>query len=543
MQPPRAGVAALFLLAAPFLGFFGVRAWLEHAAPADSRPLLASAAEPSNRIPEPDPRPPDAALKPRPPRFGMNVSAVVDWSREWAFVDVFKCSRPWTELGPKPLRFDPRGWPRLNPGQSVETLMVREIDGHYPAGQYICTWKGTGQLDLSRFDVRRTIDRTDHRLEIDVKPADGGLLLAINRSDLDDPIRDIHVWMPGFENSGIPQHPLFLERLKGFGVIRFMAWQNTVDSSIRTWDQRSQVDDARYVTAPGTAGVPIEIMVDLSNRLKSAPWFSMPHMADDDYVRKFARLVKEKLAPDLPVYVEYSNEVWNWGFSETRFAHDEGKRLRLGSPEVFRYYAQRSLEIFRIWEEEFGGRERLVRVLATQAVNLWGSEQMLTWKDAYKHADVLAIAPYFGHEFGDPKTADQVREMTVDQLLDNLAVEVDSTNKEVIQKQSRLAKKFGLDLIAYEGGPHLAGVQGAENDQKLTALFVAANRHPRMYDLQRRHLENWFANGGGLYAAFAYVSAPSKWGSWGLLEYQDQPLDQAPKMRAVLDVMKLGESK
>jgi len=42
---------------------------------------------------------------------------------------------------------------------------------------------------------------------------------------------------------------------------------------------------------------------------------------------------------------------------------------------------------------------------------------------------------------------------------------------------------------------------------------------------------------------FAYVSAPNKWGSWGLLEYQDQPLDQAPKMRAILDLMKLASNK
>jgi hypothetical protein len=266
-------------------------------------------------------------------------------------------------------------------------------------------------------------------------------------------------------------------------------------------------------------------------------------LADDNYVRQFARLVRDRLAPEQKAYIEYSNEVWNWGFSETRFAFDEGKRLGLGSPELFRYYAQRSLEIFRIWEEEFGGPHRLVRVLASQAVNVWGTEQMLLWKDAHKHADALAIAPYFGYTYGDPQTVDQVSRMTVDQMFTNLTVEVDGPNREVIQKQARLAKKYGLDLIAYEGGPHLAGFGGAENDRKLTELFIAANRDPRMYDLQRRHLEHWFEAGGGLYAVFAYVSAPNKWGSWGLLEYQDQPLDQAPKMRAILDLMKLASNK
>jgi hypothetical protein len=537
MRAPPILLVILLLAIAPFAGYFGLRAWLNRPAHPSSVNIPP---KPDTRDPIPETRYPEPAPSRRSASFGMNLSAVVDWSREWAFVDVFKSSRPWNERGPKPFEFDPHGYPRLKADQSVETVMVREIDGHYPSGLYVCTWAGAGQLDLSKFDIKRVVDRQSQRIEIEVKPGNEGLVLAINSSSPVDPIHEIHVAMPGFEKAESPFHPLFVERLNGFGVIRFMAWQNTVNSPIHTWDERSHLDDARYTNA---AGVPIEIMIDLANKLHAAPWFSMPHLADDNYVRQFARLVRDRLAPEQKAYIEYSNEVWNWGFSETRFAFDEGKRLGLGSPELFRYYAQRSLEIFRIWEEEFGGPHRLVRVLASQAVNVWGTEQMLLWKDAHKHADALAIAPYFGYTYGDPQTVDQVSRMTVDQMFTNLTVEVDGPNREVIQKQARLAKKYGLDLIAYEGGPHLAGFGGAENDRKLTELFIAANRDPRMYDLQRRHLKHWFEAGGGLYAVFAYVSAPNKWGSWGLLEYQDQPLDQAPKMRAILDLMKLASNK
>lgn len=101
-----------------------------------------------------------------------------------------------------------------------------------------------------------------------------------------------------------------------------------------------------------------------------------------------------------------------------------------------------------------------------------------------------------------------------------------------------LSREYRLELVAYEGGQHLVGYQGAENLQPLTDLFIAANRHPRMYDLSRRHLNRWFAEGGGLYVGFLYVAAPSQWGSWGVLEYQDQPAEQARKYRAMLDVLK-----
>ena len=73
------------------------------------------------------------------------------------------------------------------------------------------------------------------------------------------------------------------------------------------------------------------------------------------------------------------------------------------------------------------------------------------------------------------------------------------------------------------------------NDKALIKLFHDANRHPRMYDVTRKHLKNWADAGGDLYVLFAYVAAPSKWGSWGLLEYQDQPVAEAPKYRAFLD--------
>jgi hypothetical protein len=92
-------------------------------------------------------------------------------------------------------------------------------------------------------------------------------------------------------------------------------------------------------------------------------------------------------------------------------------------------------------------------------------------------------------------------------------------------------------LIAYEGGQHLAGVLEATNNKAMVALFTTANRSPRMYALTTRHLEHWFAEGGGLYVAFNYVYAPTKYGSWGLLEYQDQPLRDAPKYRAILDML------
>ena len=71
-------------------------------------------------------------------------------------------------------------------------------------------------------------------------------------------------------------------------------------------------------------------------------------------------MVKEQLDPERKVYVEYSNEVWNSLFPQTRYSWEKAKELGLGPKERpweggGMYYAQRSVEIFKIWEEVFGG--------------------------------------------------------------------------------------------------------------------------------------------------------------------------------------------
>lgn len=495
--------------------------------------LLAVRVASYSRRPESEKRP--TARPGAGPRIGMNLEALVDWSREWALVDVFKASREWMGQGGQNLLTDPRGYPVLSDKQTTSTLMVRELDGHYPKGMYVATYEGKGKVEMQRWDVTQVVKQQPGRIEAAVFPANGGIQLDIPESDPKDPVRNLHVWMPGFEGAKSPFHPLFVERLKPFQVLRFMTWQKTNNSPLKTWAEQPKLEDARYSTE---RGAPVELLVELANTTKTHPWFCIPHEADDDYVRQFARVVKEKLDPSLKAYVEYSNEVWNYGFSQTGWAQRRGAALGLGDPELLRFYAQRSVEVFKIWEEVFGGRERLVRVLATQFVNPWASEQVLTWKKAHEHADALAIAPYFGYEFGNPKTAAKVAGMTTGQLLDALEEEVDGKNREGIRKQAEVAQKYGLELIAYEGGQHLAGTGGAENNEALTRLFIAANRHPRMHDLYRRHLAHWYAAGGGLYVVFSNVGAPSKWGSWGVLEYQDQPVEEAPKYRAVTNFIR-----
>jgi hypothetical protein len=343
--------------------------------------------------------------------------------------------------------------------------------------------------------------------------------------------------MPGFAKTylGNPWHPKFLERWRGVACLRFMDFMRTNNSTVSAWTDRAKLDDATFAAK----GVPVELLIDLANRLKSDPWFCMPHQADDDYVRNFAVLVKKELAEGLLPHLEYSNEVWNSMFKQHAYAAEQGKKLDFAEKTweaAWRYTAYRSIQIFHIWEKVYGDRKRFVRVLASQAANAQVSKEILAFRDAYKQADVLAIAPYLSFNVG-PKSkpsAEEVADWTVDQVLDHLEKRSLPESTRWIRDSKAVAAKFGVKLVAYEGGQHMVRVQGAENNAALTKLLLAVNADPRLATIYGNYLDAWKKEGGDLFCHFSSVDKWSKWGSWGCLQYFDEDPAKAPKFTAIM---------
>ncbi|OAI53148.1 hypothetical protein AYO47_00990 [Planctomyces sp. SCGC AG-212-M04] len=482
---------------------------------------------------------------PATPRLGMNLSGIADWSTELPFANVFHCSRPWISqkkgqawgTGPA-LEIDERGWvKRLEPDCWAETVLLT-VNGHYPHGKYTVLYDGKGTLEPAQ--AGKLVERAPGRLIVDVDPKNGGdsFFLRLKETDPADPVKNIRVLMPGVSEEAEkanPWNPAFLKLWQGMACIRFMDQMDTNNSKVKTWDDRPRVDDATF----SKHGVPVELLCDLANRLGSDAWFCMPHMADDDHVRRFAEVVRNRVDPKRKVYIEYSNEVWNGGFGQHRYAAEKGKDLKLAEKDweaAWRYTALRSMEVFKIWEEVFGGRDRLVRVLPSQAANPYISEQITGFRDAARHADALAIAPYLSFIIG-PKSkppADEVATWTVDQVLDHIETKSLPESTKWIAAHKKIADKHGLALIAYEGGQHLVGIQGAENNDTLTKLFHAANAHPRMGQIYDRYFEAWEKEGGGLFAYFSSVGNWSKWGSWGLIQNLDEDPEKSPKWQATM---------
>lgn len=475
--------------------------------------------------------------------MGINLTSVCYWSTEHPFMDIFKTSQPWrSQRKGAPygkggiLDLDSKGWVQsLQPGQWADALLCR-CGGHYPAGEYICLYDGEGVLDFA-FDatVKR---RKKGRIVLNVSPSGSGILVRLLKTNPQNPISNIRIIRSEFENKFEQQifQADFLKRWRGFEVIRFMDWMRTNNSIVETWSQRPTQD---MQTQGSDRGVALEYMILLANQLKADPWFCMPHEADHEYIAQFARMVKEKLNPDLKVYVEYSNEVWNYQFKQAHYAARVGQGMHLGDTlheAGLYFYAKRATEIFQIWVDVFGSADRLVRVLSAQNTNPWTSKKILSFKNAYRYADALAIAPYFGSSLGKPENQNKTCGMNIDQVLNECRKSIKRQHAKV-REHAALAKTHHLNLIAYEGGQHLAGKGGTENNPRLTALFLDVNRDPKMKALYLQDLNAWKQAGGGLFNAFSSMTSYGKWGSWGLLEHENQNPATAPKYQAVLEFM------
>ena len=496
---------------------------------------------------DPSPAQSQPNASPTSAQLGINLAGPKDWATELPFVDVFRTSRPWISQregagwgqGPE-LDVDDFGWVKeLQPGCYAESMLCTISGGHYPSGIYTVLYEGEGDLEFGKGP--RVVEATPGRIRIAVDSAQGGFSLQIRKTNPNNYIRNIHVIMPGFEKTWRqnPFHPVFIARWRGMACFRFMDWMHTNHSEIAAWEDRPTLRHATF----SKHGVALEWMIELCNRTHVDPWFCMPHLADDDFIRSFATMVKERLDPTLKIYVEYSNEVWNGQFEQSRYAGRQGVKLGLAPEDKpweagWHFTAVRSLQIFDIWEDVFRGHDRLIRVLPTQSANPRVSEAILSFRQAASHADALAVAPYMPFSVGRGKRkdlAEQMDDWNVDQLLDFFEETAFQESLDRMNQNKEVADKYGLSLIAYEGGQHMAAfVNDRDRIESLTETMQQANRHPRMGDLYRRYFDHWKSIGGGTFAVFSSISRWSNHGAWGLAEFYDSQPAEYSKLEAVL---------
>ena len=499
------------------------------------------------------------------PTVSFNLTGVSDYSTQMPFLDIAKTMRPW--IGHEAGKWggmsvdeleaggylDANGWVTEIPEGLDSVGSIWAWGGQDPvesrAGVYVMTYEGEGDIEI-RGKVK-VLSQEDGKIVFE-NLTGGTMSFKISETDpsgTGEYIRDISVVREehlALHEAGAIFNPDWIDLVADSREFRFMNWMETNNSDVTSWEDRSQLSSATWGAG---VPVPVEVMVRLANEAGVDPWFTMPHMADDDYVRQFAEYVRDNLDPNLTARVEYSNEIWNFAFEQTHWMQDQAASEwgDTSGPAYLDYQIMRATQVGLIWEDAFSqteGAPSLINVLGVQKGSEWASERLLTaaaWQendpDGFVEPatvfDEIATTTYFGDKIVTNETTRleliaAIEDPDVDAnawLTEKL---MDPDQKSSIptlmtgwQKVKGVADSFGLDMVAYEGGQHVHhsfAVKGLTDEQTaaLTEFLTDYVRSPEMAMLYEEMWNAWAQISDGAFMQFGDVGAPSKYGSWAL---------------------------
>jgi len=423
----------------------------------------------------------------------------------------------------------------------------------------------------------------------------------------------------------------FARALKLYDHLRWMgvtgtnsySWRcggdNAAGCSVIRWEDR-QLPPYAFVDAdwcPGCQGIPWEHVLLAANELDKDVWINVPITAsaptvcrttpttnggdpreclDKDptatYEYQLAKLFRDGneftggvgLKPNLNIYIEHSNEVWNYGFRQfginSAMAHWEvlngtarfpaGKSNLLatvpGRPELDvtcnatggikslcwgqRLHARRTYEIAQTFAQVFGGPHVLnARIRMVYAG--WSRDSMmqsyyndtLSWLASqygpvhgYLHA--IAATQYFGPEGGDGEVQKHPFNYSTGTVSQAVAAFIEGADAMVTKtvEYKRLAQALGLKVASYEGGPGYAVGKEKPGSRGLNTM-IEASRNPGMKDVVYHDIRNvaW-AWGWDIYNYFAAVGPCSTYGCWGATEDWKDLDPGPPKLQALYNL-------
>ncbi len=327
-----------------------------------------------------------------------------------------------------------------------------------------------------------------------------------------------------------PWNPTFVAELQESKMtcLRFMDWVITNGSAVTSWSQRIPKTANHYygdntvplLNSDGSSagngyGVAYEWQIDLCNRIGADIWVTIPHAANADYQTQLANLLYNNLNSNLKIYVEYSNECWNWGFYQTTYCDEQSTAVGIRDLDVgeycepwWKYKVYASVRLFERFENVFGvDSPRLVKVIGGQVGYNWGgydyNHQIIGELACLNNStinpngitcDAWGAAPYWGTSVG------------------NIADMMLWAHNSLVGT--------GIKLICYEGGSdNYSDPDGCTTVQE----------YPLQEQLYIDALNAIEPYCEGVFNQYCFVGD-----CWGLKRYTGQPASEAPKWRGAM---------
>ncbi|MBD3241960.1 MAG: hypothetical protein GF331_15330 [Chitinivibrionales bacterium] len=509
--------------------------------------------------------------------MGINVNDISCWERSPTFIDPMMAMGDWhlknadwsggysSGCPLDSLEVDSNGYPVEIPQtitgyqpQMVETI----LPAHHPAGRYVFTYDGEGTFRF--FLGASVVSNEAGRAIVDYPGGGATVAFVIESTPRGNHMRNFRMVPVEMEHTYDHSQPFlqsYLDVVSNFHCLRFMGWQGINGSAHMYWSERRLPTCYTHMSSDGKHGGPaLEYAILLCNLVQADMWWCMPHKADDDFMVKAARMIKEKLDPSLKWYCEYSNECWNWGpyFSQFGWINGnegvgacEGAADSLGDAilqiwrsggnhgDTYGYMANR---LFGHVMSVFSGAdaERVVRVVGGHVGWFGVSQASVEWVfDHGDGCDALAVAPYFGFEGGGSAVdyfCAHPSQTTPDAVVDSMGVAQEHGQTRIVE-HGQYAQQKGIDLIYYEGGASY-GYTDCLFDDPLDGVMKASAYSDGMYDLTVNDIAiaaDPLVN-CKLYVPLILFGEPHHYGHMDSASQIYLPREQIPaKMRALLD--------
>jgi|GEM_PF-6058178 len=446
------------------------------------------------------------------------------------FVDLFKTSGPLYKLpweketlpngSTRDVRSprDANGWP------TTDFAVIFWSSGRtseFPAGAYKLSFEGSTATQVTAFpNTNNNVTFTNRTANGSVTTMDVNFAIPQNFVRLEfrntgNGLRNVKFLRQGYQPSN---HPVFVDFytdfLRNLPVLRFMDWTRTNSHPVSTWANRRRPTDPQQIEIDSawkdTAGIAWEYCIQLANELNKDMWINVPHLADDAYITKLAQMLRygaqangepytsgawndaakpfKGLNPNLKIYVEYSNELWNEraAFQQTFWLRDQALLLQSGgggkppllySNETagnvaawtlsYRLQGRRTLEISNIFRTVFGYSptdtaffNRIRPLICGKGNGTGTTSEALTYIERTYGAPKNYVwgagggAPYYFL-----RNNLDVAGITPQQVLDGLWSDVQTAqNADRYGFELCVARAtwYGLKAVLYEGGPDVA---------------------------------------------------------------------------------------
>ena len=505
--------------------------------------------------------------------IGIGLNSAKDYEECPAiFANAMKHARQWVGLDDNlAATVDVDGWPMEN----AEVFFGNTDDLH---GVYTLTFTGqatpTGYGgDINNMVYNASQNKTTAIFTV-TDPLKHYIRLRLTNVGANG-VRDIKMMRPTFPGSNQSYSPstTFTNQIKDalsrFNVVRYMDftgsnsdkqdinkdWETrtypayatqSVAWNIVTYQKDNPINGNEWHSYQGK-GVSWEYVILLANETNTDCWINVPHAADDNYINNLAKLIKygsdgrnpysspqanpvfPPLNPNLKLYVEYSNEIWNSGFPAFSYI-DEQVALEPSNSNIFydgttnqnfrryRWAARRIVQISNIFRNVFGNDQMHSRVRPLYEwqkgkndsdygnANRTGTQGLIFIEKNYSRPVNYYIYGGGGSGYYQASTIDEGA--SINNLWDMGEFVPANFAIPKLEYSSFITSTFGIKRIVYEGGPSFGDQNGAGG---MNALAPQALQDSRIKDEIISHQNIWTQYGGDLFTFFV-LGSDERWG-------------------------------